>query len=114
MFSSLCFSVSLNWSHERAINGDAIVEMHAGSWLLGVRGGVRVVVATRSSGRMREIEALGARTIDIGYSGSDTFYLGCMHANTTRDYDGLIAGVAVFATALTAGNISDLYAARLG
>lgn len=48
-----------------------------------------------------------AATFDIGYS-SNTFYVGTINASTTNDLDGLVAGIAVFPTALSAANVLSL------
>jgi hypothetical protein len=51
-----------------------------------------------------------AGTFDIVYN-ANTFYVGTIDGSTTSDLDGLMAGVAVFPTALSAANITSLYGA---
>jgi hypothetical protein len=50
-----------------------------------------------------------AATFSLGYGNDESLFIGNWDGNTGRDFDGRIAGVALFPSALTAANITDLY-----
>jgi hypothetical protein len=59
-----------------------------------------------------DAEATGspdAATFALGYIGTPSLYLANLDGNSARAFDGALAGVAIFPSALSSTNISDLY-----